>query len=194
MTSTKHRTPIPPPPLSRQVRPPPPKPAGDVAKAPTMDKTPGLSPRDPKHYAPRIIVHAVEGFGKTTLGAHTRDPCILMARGETGYDTLLSAGRVPAVVADEVLTWRDLVAWLERLINDHRGINTLVLDGLGGFERLCHEHVCARDFNGDWSERGFASYQLPLARLSSCYLARPSRPVTRVLACACRSQMVRIAS
>ena len=34
-----------------------------------------------------------------------------------------------------------------------------MLDALGSFERLCQEHVCARDFGGDWGERGFASYQ-----------------------------------
>jgi hypothetical protein len=33
------------------------------------------------------------------------------------------------------------------------------LDTINGAERLCHEEVCAREFNNDWGERGFASYQ-----------------------------------
>ena len=28
----------------------------------------------------------------------------------------------------------------------------LVLDALGGFERLCHEHVCQTEFKGKWSD------------------------------------------
>ncbi|HUW30150.1 MAG TPA: AAA family ATPase [Planctomycetota bacterium] len=35
----------------------------------------------------------------------------------------------------------------------------LAFDALGGIERLCHERVCERDFNGDWGEKGFTSYQ-----------------------------------
>ena len=36
---------------------------------------------------------------------------------------------------------------------------TLVFDAMGGFERLCHEHVCTRDFKGDWGEKGFVGFQ-----------------------------------
>src|SRR5262249_39143649 len=34
----------------------------------------------------------------------------------------------------------------------------LVLDTLNGCERLCHEHVCRRDFGGNWGRDGFASF------------------------------------
>ena len=93
------------------------------------------------------------------MGANSPDPMILMSRGETGYDTLLSAGLVPQVPAEEVTTWQDLLGWVSDLTQDPQGRKTLVLDTLGGFERLCHEHVCSRDFGGDWGERGFSSYQ-----------------------------------
>ncbi len=137
--------------------PPPASPSNLTTNVPAQQRL--IKPREIKDVAPRLIVNAVEGFGKTSLGAFAPDPLILMSPGETGYDTLLAAGLVPAVPAEEVTSWTDLIGWLNTLIEDAQSLKTLVLDALGGFERLCHEHVCARDFDGDWGERGFASYQ-----------------------------------
>ena len=107
---------------------------------------------------PRLILNAVEGWGKTTAGAYAPDPAILMARGESGYTTLLGVGSVPAVPTATVDSWQKLLGLLDQLVagTDRK---TLVLDALGGFERLCQEHVCACDFDGDWGERGFMSFQ-----------------------------------
>lgn len=88
-----------------------------------------------------------------------------MARGETGYATLRKYGRVPDVdtVTDDAGNARTIDAWTELLdivsaLADSP-YETVVLDALGGFERLCHERVCARDFNNDWGEKGFSSFQ-----------------------------------
>lgn len=113
----------------------------------------------PEALPPRLAVFAVEGFGKTTLGAYAPEPLILMSRGETGYDTLLKSGLVPQVPAEEVTDWADLLEWIESLAGEPQGRETLVLDTIGGFERLCHEHVCKTQFNSDWTDKGFASYQ-----------------------------------
>lgn len=109
-----------------------------------------------KLYSPRIVVNAVEGWGKTTLGAHAPKPAILMARGESGFKTLRESNLVPDCDAIELVTWKDALAVLDELVaSDHESV---VLDALGGFERLCHEHVCARDFGNDWGDKGFSSY------------------------------------
>ena len=113
----------------------------------------------PSALPPRLVVFATEGFGKTTLGACAPEPLILMSRGETGYDTLLQSKLVPQVPAEVVVDWQDLLGWIDGLTNDPQGRKTLVLDTLGGFERLCHEHVCREHFKSDWTETGFASYQ-----------------------------------
>lgn len=106
--------------------------------------------------APRIVLNAVEGFGKTTLGAYAPKPAILMARGETGFATLRQAGRVPDADAVELASWPDVLKVVDSLgTADYRSV---VLDALGGFERLCHEHVCARDFENNWGEKGFQAY------------------------------------
>jgi hypothetical protein len=109
---------------------------------------------------PRIVLNAVEGWGKSSCAAYAPEPAVLMAAGETGYQTLLGAGLVPQVDAAYVEDWAALLALLDRMgqvqAPQHK---VLAFDALGGFERLCHEHVCRRDFNGEWGEKGFASYQ-----------------------------------
>jgi len=110
---------------------------------------------EPKYVPPIITLAAVEGYGKTTAGAYTPKPGFLMARGETGYETLLAHKLVPSVDAARVNNWLSLLELLKELA----GYETIVLDALGGFERLCHEFVCETEYNGDWGERGFVAYQ-----------------------------------
>ncbi len=119
-----------------------------------------LTMAEKKFEAPRIILTAVEGWGKTTFGAFSLQPAILMARGETGYKTLLGCGLVPELPIALVNDWQELLATLEDFIKqDELPFKTLVFDALNGFERLCHEHVCKTEFNGEWGDRGFGSYQ-----------------------------------
>jgi hypothetical protein len=106
----------------------------------------------------RIIINAVEGWGKTSILAHAPGACIIMARGETGYPTLLKAGLVPPIPAVEIATWAQVMDQLDWLATEKHDFRTIGLDALGGLERLCHEHVCARDFGGDWGDKGFQAY------------------------------------
>jgi hypothetical protein len=112
----------------------------------------------PKAIAPRMIINGVEGWGKTSLAVQAPGTAIIMARGETGYATLLNAGRVPTVLAATANDWEGLLGLLDQIAATPGDIKTLVLDALGGLERLCHEYVCARDFKGDWSDKGFMSF------------------------------------
>jgi len=149
------------------VKPPPPpstskpRPSTNTPKSTTSSKqsTTKLSRLAPVARPPRIVVNAVEGWGKTSLVAHAPEAAILMASGETGYETLSGAGLVPSIPAARIAKWSELLDTLESLIEDHAGIQTLALDAMGGFERLCHEHVCIKEFGGEWGERGFNSYQ-----------------------------------
>ena len=108
--------------------------------------------------APRILLYAVEGWGKTTLAAHAPDPIILMAPGEDGYLTLLGQGRVPEVARAEIGSWREALGLLDYLIQQPDECRTVVLDGLAGFEALCQRKVCEEDYGGEWGEKGFAAY------------------------------------
>lgn len=116
-----------------------------VTKGPTLPNRWGL--------------HAGQGFGKTSLVAYAHKPIFIMTRGETGLETLIQAGQLPETPHfPEVGSWSELLGALTFLRNGDHDYKTLCLDTANGAERLMHEYVCERDFGGDWSERGFLSY------------------------------------
>lgn len=143
---------------------------------------------------PRIVLNAVEGWGKTSYGAHAPKAAILCAAGDTGYATLLGAGRVPAILGTEIRTWAELFDTIEGLAQNDTEVGTLILDAIGGFERMCHEVVCKQHFGGDWGDKGFLSfhkgYELAagewLGLLSRLDRLRASRGTTIVLLSHCK--------
>lgn len=103
--------------------------------------------------------HGVEGVGKTSFAAHAPAPIFLMARGETGLETLIDAGQLPETPHfPEIQDWQSTLAAIEALRTGEHDRKTVVLDTLNGFERLCYEYVCETHFGGDWSEKGFTGY------------------------------------
>jgi hypothetical protein len=107
----------------------------------------------------RYILHATEGWGKTSFGAQTPKPVFLQTGGETGLETLIDAGRLPEVAHfPAVQTWEDLLGAIETLTVEEHPFRTLVLDTLNGAESLCHSFICARDFAGEWGNKGFGTY------------------------------------
>jgi len=115
---------------------------------------------EPLFPPPRVVLAAVEGWGKTTCGAYSNNPLIVMSGRETGYLTLRGAGLVPNVNCATPENWVEFLAGLEHLAKpDAPKFGTIAIDALNGFERMCHERVCQRDFKGDWGEKGFTSYQ-----------------------------------
>ncbi len=108
----------------------------------------------------RYILHAVEGWGKTSFGAQTPKPIFIQTRGETGLETLIDAKQLPETPHfPEVQDWNSLLGAIDVLITEPHDYRTLITDTVNGGERLCHEHVCQRDFAGDWTDRGFMGYQ-----------------------------------
>lgn len=107
----------------------------------------------------RVVLHGVEGVGKTSFGANAPRPIFLMARGETGLETLIDSGRVVQTPHfPETQSWGDVLGAVRSLIASEHEFKTLVIDTLNGIERLCHEEVCRRDFKGDWTDKGFMGF------------------------------------
>jgi hypothetical protein len=105
------------------------------------------------------VVYGPEGTGKTSLGTYAPRPVFLMSPGETGMQTLLSAGRVPPTAHFPELTSLDaFLGAVEALLDGGHPFRTVVVDTLNGLERLVHEHVCRRDFGGRWGRDGFTAY------------------------------------
>lgn len=139
--------------------PPPPRaasmPAAPRVSAPAAPSV-GLARREVRRSPLRMAMLAQPGWGKTTFGAQAPGAGIIMARGETGYDTLIGVGRVPERDSVIVEDWQQLLSLIDSL--NPGQYQNLVFDAIGGFERLCHEHVCKRDFKNDWTDSGFLSY------------------------------------
>lgn len=105
------------------------------------------------------MLHALEGWGKTSFAAHMPKPIFLQSRGETGLETLIDSGQLSETPHfPECQSWPEVLGAIQLLIDQEHEFRTLVVDTVNGAERLCHEHVCARDFNGDWTDGGFMGY------------------------------------
>lgn len=144
-------------------KPPPPRKAApsvsQPAAAPASVEPAPIEMPEKKFVPPIMVVNAVEGWGKTTLGAFAPGAQFIMAAGEPGYLTLYGNGRVPAVPYMTVHSWPQLLASIDHIsVVDSAKVKVLVLDAIGGLERMCHEHVCQKEFGGDWGEKGFLSY------------------------------------
>lgn len=108
---------------------------------------------------PRTILHGVEGVGKTSFAAYGRKPVFIQTKGETGLETLIDANRIPETAHfPECGSWIELLSAVSELRTGEHDFGTLVIDTLNGAERLCHEHVCVRDFKSDWGKNGFTSF------------------------------------
>lgn len=94
---------------------------------------PVLEKSEAEFLPPKIVLNAVEGWGKTSCGAFAFKPAILMAKGETGYKTLLGTGAVPSVLNAEFDSWNKLMTFLDaQIATEKLEYKTLVFDALGG--------------------------------------------------------------
>lgn len=108
-----------------------------------------------------MVLFGPPGIGKTSFGAATPKPVFLMDNQEDGIGRLKTARRIPDDIPSlpPVSTWGDVQDALTQLASDPHDFRTLVIDTLGGMERLCHEFVCARDYKNVWGGgSGFTAY------------------------------------
>jgi hypothetical protein len=108
------------------------------------------------------VIYGPPGIGKTELGAQLPGCAFLVDDKEDGINTLKESGRgvrqdIPVFPAAR--SWSDVLGILDDLRTGDHSHKGLVSDAQGGVERLCHEHVCQREYGGEWGEKGFASYQ-----------------------------------
>jgi hypothetical protein len=116
--------------------------------------------REAKPRPTAAILYGVPGVGKTSMAAHIPDVVFLVEHQEDGINALKQAGLVPDVPQlPPVQTWQETLDVLEALATVEHNHRALAVDALGGFETMCHAHVCQREFNGDWGKEGFEGYK-----------------------------------
>lgn len=93
-----------------------------------------------------------------------------MTKNETGLLTLIQSRQLAptpwirfprsgGTCSEEAETWTEALSAIKSLLTGDYDFSTLCLDTLNGLERLCHEHVCATSYDGDWGEKGFLGFQ-----------------------------------
>ena len=107
------------------------------------------------------ILYGPPGIGKTSFGAAIPGRVFLCDDKEEGIHTLKGAGLVDAdiPVLPSASQWTDVLGAVRQLATADHDYKALVIDTIGGLERLCHAHICLEFFRGDWCEKGFAGYQ-----------------------------------
>ena len=120
---------------------------------------PAIKMADTTPQAPILCLYAVEGWGKTTLGAFAPKPLMICSETETGYQTLAGNNMVPALPVAVCDSWAGTLGLLDQLLAaDPAPYQTIVFDALGGFEELCFQHVTNYYFDGKRGDDGFMAY------------------------------------
>ncbi len=88
---------------------------------------------------PRVLMHAVEGIGKTSLAAEFPNPVYLPTTGEKTPNgiTLPTPGTVSS--------WDDLVGLIGELATDDHDFRTLIIDSMDGIEPLVWRETAQRN-------------------------------------------------
>lgn len=107
-----------------------------------------------------MVFYAPPGLGKTSFGAAIPKALFLVDDKELGIHTLKRSGQVAkdVPVLPPIKNWLDLLACVRQVAAGKHDHKALIVDTMGGCERLCHQHVCETMYRGDWAEKGFAGY------------------------------------
>lgn len=175
-----------------------------MATAPALPKPPGLpqaQPQQPRRkwldeiqtkgtgLPSRIILHAVEKFGKTSWAAQIPNVLFGMPAEETGLQTLIDAGLIKETPFLPPWTaWEEVIESIDFITENESPYKAFVIDTGNGLEKLCHDYVCRRDYGGKYDKTGFLSYmqgfeaslpewKLMLSKLDKLREVRRIRPV-----------------
>ena len=87
----------------------------------------------------RIMVHGLEGVGKSTLGAKAEKPLFISPEG--GADQLTDNEGKPVDEMPGIKNWATLKNALQKVLTEQHDFKTLVLDSADWIESLCHAEI-----------------------------------------------------
>lgn len=124
--------------------------------------TPVKSKGYPRGYhgaeAIRGVVFGPPGIGKTSWASAWPNTGFICDRNEMSIIDLVRFKQADEpLFVEPVSSWGAVLEQLE-LIKRNRPCQTLVLESILGLERLSHIHHCEDAFDGDWSDKGFMSF------------------------------------
>lgn len=102
-----------------------------------------------------LALYGPSGVGKTSFCAHFPKPGFIIYQDDGIHDLSTYDQAPEAEFVDKVESFPELL----QAIRDAPGrCETLILDNLTDFEQLCFVHHCDMYFGGDWSNKGFYSF------------------------------------
>lgn len=108
----------------------------------------------------RIIIYGPPGVGKTSLAAEFKDCGFVIDPQEEGIKELVEFRQcTPPKRIEQSFSFNEMIKVINDAASGAWGVKTLVVDSASGVEQLCFQHHCKEYFDGDWSARGFYSYQ-----------------------------------
>jgi len=106
-----------------------------------------------------LFLYGPPGVGKTSYAGHFPKPYFVVDQQETGISDLLKFGQVPEPVGiKEVDSWKSLLTTTKKIAAGKTGAKTAIFDSVTGFEKLCFDYHCEKNYNNDWSKKGFLNY------------------------------------
>lgn len=87
----------------------------------------------------RVLIHGIEGWGKTWLASHFPDPVWLAPENGFPRDLAMTPSRI------NITAWRQLYGAVKMLIEQPHSFKTLVIDSVDWVEPLIHAFVLERD-------------------------------------------------
>jgi len=108
-----------------------------------------------------IVLHGVEGSGKSSFAGQFPGATFMMSENETGIVTLKNNGLVPDGVQwfPQFSEWSDVMDCTRQMIDSDNRPRTLVIDTGNGIESLLHRHIADTLYDGRFDKRGFMNYQ-----------------------------------
>ena len=95
----------------------------------------------------KVVFYAPPGFGKTSLAIHAKNPFLIYAADETGYEQLMSRAGSTGIPNHKSTAWSETLAVVEALVNEK--VKYVFLDSLGCFQAQCVVATRNEDFKGD---------------------------------------------
>lgn len=99
---------------------------------------------------PLMVLYAVEGFGKSTIGSQANDALVIMPKQERGLETLLDRGLVDPVDNVVVDTYPEFKGLIHELLTTEHGYKSVVIDTFNILvQEMLYGWVLDTQFGGD---------------------------------------------
>jgi hypothetical protein len=110
--------------------------------------------RETRKLPTRLLVHAVQKWGKSSLAAQAPDPIFVCTRGEDGIDTLIDNNQIPPVAhfPGTMQTFGHVKLALHELILQPHDYRTVILDTINGAVQLAQEGLTDAKYSGDFEK------------------------------------------